>query len=104
MARYCLGKRIKKDSIILGLMISILLPIILFFFYLLFRFPESSIFDTLKNIFYQKYFSKMLSVCIYPNGIVFFYYIQTNKIKTMKGMLIGTIFMVLVMLVLYVTL
>lgn len=91
----------KRNSTIFGILLASLLPLIIFTIAFLIRFHEIGYLYVLKSSAYQQVFPKMLSLCVYPNGLTFYYYIQTNRLNTMRGMLIGTIAMAILVLILY---
>jgi uncharacterized membrane protein len=92
---------LEKDSIIFGLILSIALPLILFLTVYLVKFHN----NIHSNIWLMPYFirsiPKIISLCVFPNGLVFYIYILKNKLKTMTGMLSGTIILALLVGVLF---
>ncbi|MDR1897637.1 MAG: hypothetical protein LBR10_12690 [Prevotellaceae bacterium] len=86
-------KILEKDSIIFGLTVSIAVPLALFLTAYLVKFHSFGFHDT--------WVTKVFSICVFPNGLIFYFYIVKNKLRTMRGMLAGTFLMALVMLILF---
>ncbi|MDR2423340.1 MAG: hypothetical protein LBD59_01275 [Prevotellaceae bacterium] len=93
-------ERIKKDSTKFGLSISTVLPLVLFLTVFLLKFHEYNYMDVW-ILPTKKLVPKILSLCIFPNGMIFYFYIVHNKLQTMRGMLIGTIIMATVAAMLF---
>lgn len=95
-----MAKLINKNSFKFGLLISILIPVILFAIVFFIRFHDKlDYFWYVKDL--RKSLPKLLSLCVFPNGIIFYYYILKNKALTMRGMLIGTVILALIVLILF---
>lgn len=90
-----------RNSIPFGLFLAIIVPLLIFAIVFLIRFHDIGYLYVLKDPSYQRVFSKILSLCVYPNGLVFLYYIRTNRLHTMRGMVFGTIAMALLVVILY---
>ena len=80
----------KIDTVAAGIIIGIILPIV---FYYLFVLPEMKQYRFLGNLYMQmvvKMLPMFLSRCIFPNALLFFILLWTNKSNAAKGMLIIT--------------
>jgi hypothetical protein len=94
-------KRLEKDSVLFGFSISIIVPLILFltvYFVKFYDHEYSSIWwipQLGKNI------TKIISLCVFPNGLIFYIYIIKNKLKTMRGILSGTMILALIVGILF---
>ncbi|MDR1169749.1 MAG: hypothetical protein LBK97_02820 [Prevotellaceae bacterium] len=88
-------KIFKKDSIAFGLILSIALPAVLFLIVYIVKFHGYGY----SNIWWipqiRKSIPKIISLCVFPNGLIFYGYILGNKLKTMMGMLSGTMILAL---------
>lgn len=85
----------KKNSMIFGLILSIALPLALFAIVYLVKFHDYGY----SNVWWipeiRKSIPKIASLCIFPNGLIFYGYILKNRLQTMRGMLIGTMILAL---------
>ncbi|MDR0384870.1 MAG: hypothetical protein LBH60_02185 [Prevotellaceae bacterium] len=88
-------KILKKDSVIFGLILSTALPVIFFLTVYLIKFHDYGYSNVWWIPHIRKSIPKIISLCVFPNGLIFYGYILGNKLKTMKGMLCGTIIMAL---------
>ena len=89
----------KINSVKYGLIISTVLPVVLFTVVFLVRFHEYE--HPFRNLLILRQIPKLFSLCVFPNGIIFYYYINKNKLLTMRGMVAGTVLMAIVMLILF---
>ena len=87
------------NSVKYGLFISTVLPVVLFLIVFLARFHEYE--HPFRNLLILRQIPKLFSLCVFPNGIIFYYYISKNKLLTMRGMVSGTVIMAIVMLILF---
>jgi hypothetical protein len=94
-------KILEKDSTAFGLILSITLPLILFAIVYLVKFHDYGY----SNVWWipqiRKSIPKIISLCVFPNGLIFYGYILKNRMKTMKGMLNGTIILALFAAILF---
>jgi hypothetical protein len=94
-------KILEKDSIWFGFTISIVLPLIFFLIIYFVKFYDREY----SNIWWipqiGKNITKIISICVFPNGLVFYIYILKNKLNTMRGMLGGTMVLALIVGVLF---
>jgi hypothetical protein len=94
-------KILEKDSILFGFAVSIVLPLVIFLivYFVKFYDPEYSNIWWVSQI--GKKIPKIVSLCVFPNGLIFYFYILKNKLKTMKGMVAGTMILALIVGVLF---
>jgi hypothetical protein len=94
-------KILEKNSTIFGLILSIALPVTLFAIVYLLKFHDYGY----SNVWWipqiRKSIPKIVSLCIFPNGLIFYGYILRNKLQTMRGMLIGTMFLASIAMILF---
>jgi hypothetical protein len=88
-------KVLEKDSVTFGLILSIALPLILFTVAYLVKFHDYGYLNAWRIPQISKNIPKIASLCVFPNGLIFYVYILRNKLQTMRGMLIGTIILAL---------
>ncbi len=92
-------KKIKYDNCILGFGLGIIVPIIAFLLFYLYRHPKSF------QIFYEQVLtvnviSRLVSLCAIPNLLVFFIFIWTNRYKSAHGVIGATFVYAIVVLIL----
>ena len=90
-----------KDSVKFGLLLSTVIPIIIFAIFFLIRFNDVGYVNAVTGSHYSKLIPKMLSLSVFPNGLIFYYYIGKNFMKTMKGMVTGTEIMAVIVLIVF---
>jgi hypothetical protein len=87
----------KFDHLSLGIITGLLLPALVLLMVFLYRFKNhytlTEFFDFLRNM---KVLSKMISLCIIPNLLLFFIYIWTDNDRSARGVLGSTFFWALV--------
>ena len=79
------------DSLKLGMILGVgwpLLVMILFYLVKFDNYPLNIFFDQLLEL---KLFSKFISVCVYPNLLLFFIFIWKNLLYSARGVLLATI-------------
>ncbi|MDR3245185.1 MAG: hypothetical protein LBT50_01980 [Prevotellaceae bacterium] len=89
-------KVLEKDSVIFGTILSIILPLVLFAIVYFAKYD-----DIWRNPLFRESIPKIFSLCVFPNGLVFYNYIVKNKLRTMRGMLSGTIILALILGILF---
>ena len=89
----------ESNSVKYGLAISTLLPLVLFATVFLVKFHDYP--RPFENPLILRQIPKLFSLCVFPNGIIFYRYIVKNKLLAMRGMVIGTVIMAVVMLILF---
>jgi hypothetical protein len=91
--------RTKYDNRLLGLSLGIIVPIITFILFYLYRNPVSF------KLFYDQVLtiniiSRLVSLCVIPNLLVFFIFIWTNRYKSAHGVIGATFVFAIVVLIL----
>lgn len=80
----------KLNNLVTGLIVGVVLPVILYFIFVM---PKFSNFEFIDN-YYSKMMVKLLPLfltrCIFPNALLFFLLIWRNQLKIAKGILIST--------------
>ncbi|MFP4621955.1 MAG: hypothetical protein ACLFM7_11640 [Bacteroidales bacterium] len=93
-------KRKSWNSLKLGVVLGIAWPVavmILFYFVKFANYPIGIFFEKLTDL---ELFSKFISVCVYPNLLLFFIFIWKNRLYSARGVLLATIllgFLVVIM-------
>jgi hypothetical protein len=91
--------KIKYDNRLLGLSLGIIVPIVTFIIFYLYRNPVSF------KLFYDQVLtiniiSRLVSLCVIPNLLVFFIFIWTNRYKSAHGVIGATFVFAIVVLIL----
>jgi hypothetical protein len=94
-------KILEKDSITFGLILSIALPLTIFAIVYLVKFHDYGYTNVWWIPQLRKSIPKIASLCVFPNGLIFYGYILHNSLQTMRGMLIGTVILALSAIVLF---
>lgn len=89
----------KFDSIIVGLVLGIALPVITLLGFWLVR-SDEGLFDFLIHSQRFGMLAKLLSLCTIPNLLLFFAFIWTNRLLSARGVIFATLVIALVMMVL----
>jgi hypothetical protein len=93
------SKKITYDKRLTGFTIGIIFPIIVLVLFYLYRNPQSF------SLFYEQMLSiniisRLVSLCVIPNLLVFFIFIWTNRYKSAYGVIGATFIYALVVLIL----
>jgi hypothetical protein len=91
----------KYNSIKLGFTCATVIPVIIFVVFFLIKFHDLGYAYVLKNPLHVKVAPRMFSLCVYPNLLIFYIFLQKNRMLSVRGVLIGTILMALIVLLLY---
>lgn len=94
----------KYNSVKLGVICATLIPIVIFVIFFLIKFYDLGYSYVLKNPLYVKVIPRMLSLTVYPNLLIFYLFLRKNWLLSVRGVLIGTIVMAIIVLLLYVLL
>ena len=84
-------KKKSWNSLILGAVLGIVWPLfvmILFYFLKFANYPIDIFFEKLMEM---RLFSKFVSVCVYPNLLLFFIFIWKNLLYSARGVVLATI-------------
>jgi hypothetical protein len=92
-------KILKYDNRLIGFILGIIVPVITFILFYLYRKPKSF------EIFYNQVLtvnviSKLVSLCVIPNLLIFFIFIWTNRNKSAYGVIGSTFIYAIVVLIL----
>ena len=86
----------KFDSIVLGLVLGLIFPLVATILYQKIMFPGYEYDDFLFRAFLIGVHIKVISVCVFPNLLIFFVFIWTNRLKSSRGVLLATLIYALV--------
>jgi len=90
----------KGNSVRLGLILGILLPVIVMALIYLIKFSGYPVAYFKEQLLEMKLFSKYLSICVYPNLGLFFIFIWANRLLSARGVLMATILLAIMVFVL----
>jgi hypothetical protein len=90
----------KGNSVWLGLIAGILLPVIVMTLVYIMKFSGYPIEYFKQQLMEMKLFSKYISVCVYPNLGLFFIFIWANRLLSARGVLMATILLAIVVFIL----
>jgi hypothetical protein len=80
-----------RNTLLLGVVIGLGLPIISFFLYFLFRIHSTSFSDYFKFLLASGKIVHVMSISVVPNLAPFFFFINSNRFQTARGILGSTI-------------
>lgn len=81
---------IKKDTLLKGIILGLIAPVIGFYLYKLSFF---NYFDTIQfynHLLSSNLLAPMISICLIFNAAAFFYFIQRDKLLTSRGIILAT--------------
>lgn len=81
----------KLDNQWLGVILGTLAPVITLYAIFLFGYSGNSIGSFIEIIWYQNIFTRVVSISVVPNLVIFFLFIWTNRLKSARGVLAATI-------------
>ncbi len=85
-------KKEKYNSLALGLVIAILLPLLVFACVYLFHYKNIPAYQVLGlKAFIQTNGSKILSLCAIVNLAPFYLFLQTERMRSVRGVVFGTL-------------
>lgn len=92
-------KNIRYDNRLLGLVLGIIVPVITIILFYLYQNPQNY------KLFYNQIMtinilSRLVSLCVLPNLLVFFIFIWTNRYKSAYGIIGATFIYALLVLIL----
>ena len=94
----------KYNSIRLGLIFATVIPVVIFLIAFLVKFYDLGYSYVLSNPEYVKVIPRMFSLCVYPNLLIFYLFLRRNRMLSVRGTLIGTMIMAVIVLLLYILL
>jgi hypothetical protein len=80
----------KIDTLAVGMLIGIIVPAIFYYFFVMPGFKQYKFLGDLYMQMVVKMLPIFLSRCIFPNALLFFLLLWTNKANAAKGLLIVT--------------
>ena len=81
----------KGDSMKLGLILGLLFPLVVMIIFYLVKFSAYPLEYFREQLLNMKLFSKFVSICVYPNLLLFFVFIWRNRLYSARGVLGATI-------------
>ncbi|MEA3316484.1 MAG: hypothetical protein U9R54_00815 [Bacteroidota bacterium] len=78
------------DSIKLGAIAGIIIPIVSIFLVYFIKFPQFETIEPLKYLTETDALTKLASLCVIPNAVLFFIFIYRNKLLSARGILMAT--------------
>ena len=85
----------KSGSLKLGLLLGLLFPLVVMVVFYLVKFSSYPIDYFREQLMNMKLFSKFISICVYPNLLLFFIFIWRNRLLSARGVLGATILLAL---------
>lgn len=85
------GQPASFNSIILGLLLGIFLPILVFILYYFSRFGEIPFFDYVDRLIQAGKLVHVVSLSVFPNLGMFFLFVRTNRLRAARGVLTATV-------------
>lgn len=83
--------RSKFDSLTIGLLLGIAAPIITMLIVYLLKFNLYKADEVLDYLVAKQVFTKIVSLCVIPNLLLFFIFIRKNYLYSARGVLMATI-------------
>jgi hypothetical protein len=80
----------KYNKVIIGLIPGIIIPVITFIGFYIFKSRVSSIIDYVKLTIEMDLLSNVLSLCALPNLIIFFIFLSKNYYYSARGVIFAT--------------
>ncbi len=84
--------KFKLDSFKLGAILGIIIPLITIFFVYIIKFPGFGICELIDYLIEANALTKLTSLCILPDALLFFIFIYTNLLFSARGVLMSTMF------------
>ena len=78
-----------NDNIITGLIPGLILPAVFLVIIILFRMKDNGFFDYLISLYNLNVLSKIISICLIPNLLLFFVFIWTNRLRSARGVILS---------------
>lgn len=94
----------KYDKLLLGLVLGIITPMIVMYFYYRINFYYIRVDTFLYETFMNRIFLPLLSLCVIGNLAVFFIFIQTDRYYSARGVVFATLLYAILVFILKVTL
>lgn len=91
--------RSKYNSLVLGLIFGLIVPVILVFVFYLLKYPDLNTGEFLRLFFDLKILTHLISLCAIPNLIIFFIFIGRNYYLSARGVILATFIIVAIVLI-----
>ncbi len=92
---------LKKDNLVLGLILGFLAPFVGVLCFYLAKFTSMSFWEFLQIlVLWKSFFTSVITVSLLADGIIFTIYVNTGKDQTARGIFIATLIYAIVSLVL----
>ena len=88
----------KLNSLVIGLIVGIVGPVLTLFVIYLITTSELSIRDYINQLIFFKVYTHIISLSAIPNLLTFFIFIWLNKLRSARGVLLATITLALIVL------
>ncbi len=87
------------NKLLLGIAIGLVLPVISFFLYFLYRIHATSFSDYFKFLIDSGKIVHVMSLSVLPNLAPFFFFVNSSRFKTARGILGATILIAILIFV-----
>jgi hypothetical protein len=91
----------KRDANRTGIVAAASFPLVILVVALLIMSGSMKLWSYIQTMLILGTFSKILSLCVYPNLIIFYLYLHYNRNSSAKGVVWGTMIMATVVLIVY---
>jgi hypothetical protein len=88
------------NSLILGLILGLAWPAVVMVLFYLFKFMNYPLDIFLEQLLEMGLFTKFVSVCVYPNLLLFFIFIWRKLLYSARGVLMATILLGILVMIL----
>ncbi len=78
-----------NDKIITGLIPGLILPAAFLVIIILVRMKDIGFFDYLSSLYKLNVLSKIISICLIPNLLLFFVFIWANRLRSARGVILS---------------
>jgi len=92
--------RSKYDSLIIGLISGLIVPVVFLLIFNLVKYPEMNPVEFLRLFLDLKIMTHLISLCAIPNLILFFIFIGRNNYLSARGVIMATFIIVAIVLIL----
>jgi hypothetical protein len=83
-------KRNSVDRFLIGWLIGIISPLIIFLIFYVMKYSEMEFLAYLRNVWQMKIFMKILSLCVFPNLGFFFLFYRKKYDMAARGVIMAT--------------
>jgi len=80
----------KLNNMFLGTGLGIFIPLLALFIYVHVKFDDLTMLEFMRSYFKMGILTHMLSLAVIPNLALFFLFIQTNRLRSARGVLLAT--------------